>query len=255
MSESARGIKRKLSPARKMVIEMLHHARQVPSVPVARPIHVAVIAEARQQAQNVPSWTAVFTRAFGLVARERPELRRALIRWPYPHLYEHPHSICALVIERVWEGETVLLGAKIRAPEDMTLATIASNIRRSKETPVWQVSDFRQALRIGRLPAVLRRFTFWHSLYLSGAKRAKRMGTFMVSSYGSLGAEQMHPLSFHTALLTFGPIRAAGDVVIKIVYDHRVMDGRTVARCLADVERILNTEILMELRVMRRRAA
>jgi hypothetical protein len=255
MSDSAKGTNRKLSPARKMVIEMLHHARKVPSVPVARSINVAVIAEARKQAHIVPSWTTVFIRAYGLVARERSEFRRALIPWPYPHLYEHPHSVCALVIEREWEGETVLLGAKIRAPEEMALETIEGHIRRLKETPVWEISDFRQALRIGKLPAFLRRFTFWQSLYLSGAKRAKRMGTFMVSSYGSLGSEQLHPLTFHTSLFTFGPVSPAGNVVVKIVYDHRVMDGRYVARALEALEKILHSEILMELRSLRRKAA
>jgi hypothetical protein len=163
-------------------------------------------------------------------------------------LYEHPHSVCALVVEREWQDETVLLGAKIRAPEEMPIEQIHQHIRRLKEAPVWEISDFRQALRIGRLPWLLRRFTFWQTLYLSGFKRAKRFGTFMVSSYGSLGAEQLHPLSPHTSLFTFGPISPSGEVVVKVIYDHRVMDGRCVARCLSDLEKVLHTEILAELR-------
>lgn len=252
---SGQGRRIALSPARKMVIEMLRHARRVPSVPVARTMSVAAVNEARRLAAPAPSWTAVFLRAFGLLAKRRPALRRALMPWPRPHLYEHPHSVAALVVEREWQGETVLLGAKIRAPEETPLAILDSHLRRFKETPVWEISDFRQALRIGKLPGLLRRFTFWHSLYLAGATRAKRMGTFMVSSYGSLGAEQLHPLSFHTALFTFGPIGPAGDVVVKIVYDHRVMDGAYVARGLEELERLLNTTILGELRAMRRGAA
>jgi pyruvate/2-oxoglutarate dehydrogenase complex dihydrolipoamide acyltransferase (E2) component len=92
-------------------------------------------------------------------------------------------------------------------------------------------------------------------LYFSGVKRAKRFGTFMVSSYGSLGAEQLHPLSFHTTLLTFGPIAPEGNVVVKLVYDHRVMDGRTVASCLADLDEVLHTAVLEELRTSGRQAA
>ena len=248
MAQTPKGAWRKLSPARRMVIEMLHHARKVPSVPVARSMNVAAVAEARRQAAAAPSWTGVFIRAYALVARRHAGLRRALIPWPYPHLYEHPHSVCALVVEREWQGEAVLLGAKIRAPEETPLTVIHRHIRRFKEAPVWDIADFRQALRVGRLQAFLRRFTFWQSLYLSGFKRAKRLGTFLVSSYGSLGAEQLHPLSPHTTLLTFGPISPAGDVVVKVVYDHRVLDGRCVAQCLNDLEQILHTQILEELR-------
>jgi hypothetical protein len=242
-----KGTRLQLSPARKMMVEMLRHARRIPSIPVARTLQVAAVAEARARAVPAPSWTAIFIRAYGLVARRHPELRRVLVRLPIPHLYEHPHSICALAIEREWQGETVLLGGKIRAPEDMSLEQIHRHIRHFKEAPVWEVSDFRQVLRLGRMPAFVRRFIFWQTLYVSGAKRAKRFGTFLVSSYGSLGAEQLHPLSTHTSLLTFGPISDKGGVIAKIVYDHRVLDGRRVAHCLADLETTLNTKILAEL--------
>jgi hypothetical protein len=235
-----------------MVIEMLQHARRIPSIPVARTLNVAALAEARRLANPSPSWTAIFIRAYGLVARDCPELRRSLIPFPYAHLYEHPHNVCALVVEREWQNENVLLAAKIRAPEDMPVEQIQSHIRRLKEAPVWEVSDFRQALRLGRLPWLLRRFTFWQTLYLSGFKRAKRFGTFMISSYGSLGAEQIHPLSLHTTLFTFGPIAPSGEVVVKVIYDHRVMDGRCVARCLNALEKVLHTEVLIELRTLAR---
>src|SRR5437660_650593 len=148
MAERPRGITRRLSPARKVGIESLRHGRLMPTVPVARTMNLAAVAAARARAEPKPSWTAVFIRAYGLVARHCPELRQALMTWPYTRLYEHPHSTCALVVEREWQGETVLLGAKIRAPEDMSLATIQRYIRRFKEAPVRDISEFRTALRL-----------------------------------------------------------------------------------------------------------
>jgi hypothetical protein len=74
----------------------------------------------------------------------------------------------------------------------------------------------------------------------------------MVSSYGSLGAEQLHPIAPYTTLLTFGPVSPAGDVVVKLIYDHRVMDGRLVARCLGHLEHVFHTQILDELKDMDR---
>lgn len=250
----------RLSPGRKIVLELLHHARAVPSIPVARELQVGALLDHRGRLPQRPSWTAIFMRAYGLVARQFPELRRAYIPWPYAHLYEHPQSICALVVEREWQGEQVLLGAKIVSPEELSIPVIHEHLRRFKQTPVWEVSAFRQILRLGRLPWLLRRFVFWQTLYLSGYKRAKRFGTFMLSSYGSLGAEQLHPLSCLTTLLTFGPISSAGEVAVKevavkIVYDHRVMDGRCVARCLSELERVMNTELAAELRGLGRKAA
>jgi hypothetical protein len=250
MSNQRKGIRLKLSPARRFVIELMHHARRIPSIPVSRSMNVAALAAARRLVTPAPSWTAIFMRAYGLVCRDNPELRRALVPWPRPHLYEHPHSVAGLVVEREWQGEPVLLGTQIRAPENRTVDALHREIRRYKEVPVESIGYFRQALRVGRMPWLWRRFLFWHSLYLSGYKRAKRFGTFMLSSYGSLGAEQIHPLSVLTTLLTFGPISPSGDVIAKIIYDHRVMDGRRVAQCLNDLEHVLNTELVAELRTL-----
>jgi hypothetical protein len=240
------GKKLRLSPARRLVTEMLHHARKQPSIPVARAANVGRLAAARARSAAPPSWTALFTRAYGLVARAFPELRRAYIRWPRAHLYEHPRSIAAVVIEREVAGERVLLAAKVPGPEDAPAAAVAERLRRFKEDPVESVSAFRQLLLLARLPWPLRRYAFWHYLNWNGARRARCFGTFMVSSYGSLGAEQIHPLTPLTTLLTFGPISRAGDVTFRIVYDHRVLDGRCVARALAELERVLQEDLARE---------
>ena len=73
------------------------------------------------------------------------------------------------------------------------------------------------------------------------------MGTFGLSSYGSLGAESLHPMSPLTTTLTYGPIDEHGRVCVKLIYDHRVMDGAYVARRLADIEQALLGEIRDEL--------
>jgi hypothetical protein len=250
-----KGIRLKISPARKLVLELLHHARRVPSLPLARTFDLGAVAAARQALPVAPSWTALFLRGYGLTAREYPELRRAFIRWPLPHFYEHPWSECAVLVEREHQGETVVLGAKIRAPENQTLPEIDGHLRRFREAPLQEVPCFRQLLRLARLPWLWRRFVFWHVLHCSGFKRAKHFGTCMVSTLGNLGVEQFHPLTPLTTYLTFGPVSPAGEVTVKIVYDHRVMDGRGVARALNDLEQVLRESILSELRGLQCRAA
>jgi len=230
-----------------MVLELMHHAQKVPSLPIARRCDLSGIATARREAASPPSWTAIMMRAYGLVARDYPELRQALIPWPWTHLYQHPCSECAILVERVWQGEHVVLGAKLRAPEERPLTEIDAYLRHLQTAPVLEVNYFRQVLRLGRLPWLLRRFTFWQSLYLSGFKRAKRFGTFMISSLGNLGAEQLHPLTPLTTYFTFGRVADDGEAELKIIYDHRVLDARCVARALCDLEGILNHDIAAEL--------
>jgi hypothetical protein len=241
------GVRRPLSPARRMVDEFMAHAKRVPSLPLGRWFDLAAVAAARRAARPSPSWTALFMKAYGTVARRHPGLRQAYIPYPWPHLYEHPSSECAVLVEREYAGEQVVLGAKLRGPEEMTLAEIDGHLRRLRETPVEEVSEFRQTLRLGRLPWLLRRFTFWQSLYLSGFKRAKRFGTFMISSLGNLGVEQFHPLTALTTYLTYGPIDDAGRCFVKVIYDHRVLDGRGVARVLVDLEAAMHDLALWEL--------
>jgi hypothetical protein len=246
MLPSIRGKRIAVSPARAVVLELLHHARKSPSLPLAKTMHLGPLLMPRKAAGV--SWTALFVKAYGLTALEHPELRRAFIPYPRKHYYEHPESSAAILVEREWQGENAVLGGRLRAPEERRLADIDEVLRDFRERPVWDVNYFRQTLRLGRLPAFVRRFVFWHSLYLSGAWRAKRFGTFMISSLGNLGVEQFHPLTFLTTYLTYGPIDAAGDVTVKIIYDHRVLDGRTVARALGTLEETLTGPVLAEVR-------
>jgi hypothetical protein len=246
MPNSRNGKRLALSPGRKMVLEILHHGRKVPSLPLSKLMHLGAVAEARRGAGV--SWTALFMRAYGLTALRNPELRRAYIPWPVPHLYEHPCSECALLLEREYRGENIVIGARLRAPEEQSLAALDGHLRRFRDAPLEEINYFRQWLRVGRLPGFLRRLLFWHTLNLSGFKRAKRLGTFAISSLGNLGIEQHHPISPLTTYLTYGPISERGEVTVKIIYDHRVMDGRGVARALNDLEDVLNTTMVDELR-------
>jgi pyruvate/2-oxoglutarate dehydrogenase complex dihydrolipoamide acyltransferase (E2) component len=74
------------------------------------------------------------------------------------------------------------------------------------------------------------------------------MGTFGLSVYSGLGAESLHPLSPLTTTLNYGVISARGAVTVRVTYDHRVMDGTTVARALARLETVLNEDLCKELR-------
>ena len=237
-----------LSGPRRFVLDLVHFASKVPTVPVSRVMNVGPLIIARANHPGRPSWALIFMKAYARVAADHPPLRRSLLTFPSTRLYEHPINICALAIEREYNGEDGIFVGQFRSPEQQTLEALQEGLRFFKETPVLEVGYYRQELRIGRLPTVLRRFLWWSTLAISGVKRAKRFGTFGLSTYGSLGAEQVHPISPLSTTLTFGPIDAEGHVNVKLIYDHRVLDGAFIARRLADIERVLHSEILNELK-------
>lgn len=237
-----------LSGPRTFVNDLLHHAKAIPTVPVSRGMDLGPLIAARREHPARPSWSLLFMKAFAMVAAEHAPLRRAWISVPSPRLYEHPQSVCALAMEREYQGEPGVFVGLFRAPECQTLAELQHWLDWYKQTPLEELGFFRQALRISRLPRPIRRFLWWSTLEVSGFKRAKRFGTFGVSSYGALGAESLHPISPLTTTLTYGPIDpATGRVNVKLIYDHRVLDGAEIARRLGDVEAALRGPILDEL--------
>jgi pyruvate/2-oxoglutarate dehydrogenase complex dihydrolipoamide acyltransferase (E2) component len=68
-----------------------------------------------------------------------------------------------------------------------------------------------------------------------------------LSVYSALGAESLRPLAPCTVVLNYGVIAPDGSVNVRFNYDHRVMDGATVARALQSFERILTRTIVDEL--------
>jgi hypothetical protein len=136
-----------------------------------------------------------------------------------------------------------------RAPEQQSISQLQQSLSWYKNEPLEKVGFYRMALRFSRVPTPVRRAFWWATLNLSGYKRSKRFGTFGLSSYGNLGAENLHPISPLTTTLTYGPIdRSTGRVVVKLIYDHRVLDGAYIARRLADIEAALHGPVVEELR-------
>jgi hypothetical protein len=236
-----------LSLPRRMVCDLIHFGKQVPAVTVQRKMNIADLVKVRKAMESRPSWVVLFAKAFALTARTHAALRRAFVSRPWPHLYEHPFCTASFAVERIYGGEPSVFFAKVRSPETHSLAAMDKHLQRFKEAPLESVSCFRRALFVGRLPRLVRHFLWYTTLNWCGAKRVKRLGTFGVSVYAGLGAASLNPISPLTCTLNFDVIREDGSVDVRIIYDHRVMDGSTVARALGDMEKVLNEDILDEL--------
>jgi hypothetical protein len=175
-------------------------------------------------------------------------LRRAYLSFPRPRLYEHPESIASVAVGRDYEGEEAVFFAQLRAPEQQSLAALDQRLHALKSDPVASIPPFARALRVGRLWRPLRRTLWWLGLNVWGRKRARYFGTFGVSVYSGLGVDSLHPLSPLTTVLNYGPISPDGQVDVRLVYDHRVLDGAVVGRALGRLEVVLRETITAELR-------
>jgi hypothetical protein len=239
-----------LSLPRRLICDYLHFAAQVPSVPVQRRMRLAEVVAARAAAAPRPSWCAIFTKAYAFVCQAHPQLRRCYLPLPWPHLYEHATTVASVAVERPFGDEDAVFFVPLRRPEALALPEIDARLKRHKEMPLSSIGALRRQLLVARLPRPVRRLMWWIALNVMSRKRANFCGTYGVSAYSGLGAASLHPLSVLTSVLTYGVIDADGAVDVRIIYDHRVMDGSTVARALADLERVLRNEIVSELRYL-----
>ena len=234
-----RGRALKLSAPRRLVGDLMRFSVGVPRVTVQRRMNLSPLLAARMAQQSRPSWTVIFLKGYALLAREMPELRRAYVKLPWPHLYEYPVSVASIAHERRHDGEHAVLLSRIKGPERCSIAELEASIQTARSRPVLEVKEFRRALNFARAPAPLRRLLMWLGLNIA-RQRANRFGTFQLSVYSGLGAESLNPLTPLTTLLNYGPIGEDGSVNVRIHYDHRVMDGANVARALERFENILN---------------
>lgn len=245
-----RGFNLPLSLPRRLIGDLMHFVHQVPTVPVERRINVARAAAARERAEPKPSWCAIFTKAWSMACAAHPPLRRVYLGFPWERLYEHPQGVASIAVERPYGDENGVFFTQISAPEQHPLTDLDQRIKWFKVRPLGSTSIMRRQLLVGRLPKPLRRLLWWLGLNLSGRLRVRMFGTFGVSVYSGLGASSLHPPTLGASTITYGVIGADGDVMVRVSYDHRVLDGADLARALASLEGFLNREIPAELRAL-----
>jgi hypothetical protein len=235
-----------ISPARRLVIDFMRLSRDIPLVSVQRHMHLERLARARSERTERPMWMAIFTKAYGIVSREFPELRRAYVKMPWPRLYEYPQAIALLPVGADYCGEESVFPIRIRDPGAWRLADVDRRIVDAKAASVAQVEEFRRLLGFARLPLPIRYPLAWLALNI-GRQRANYFGTFLIGGVSELGIESQHMLSPVSNSLSFGVISPDGHVDVRMYWDHRVMDGVVVGKALRQLERTLNGEIADEL--------
>jgi hypothetical protein len=232
---------------RRVVTDMMYFSASVPSIPVQRQMGLADVVAARSAWLERPAWSALFAKAYALVAVEFPELRRAYLRYPWPYFYEYSASVAAIAIEREFEGEQGVFAIPIKDPAGQSLRQVSNFIRYAARGPIESIPPFARMVRLGGLPVPLRRILWW-ILLNNPRSRGNQVGTFALTTLSDLRTAIMHPRMLHGTLLTYGVIDDDGTVTVRVIFDHRVLDAATVGRALQRLEEVLNGPILEELR-------
>jgi hypothetical protein len=229
-----------------MVIDYMWAASDMAVVDTARRLSIPKLVAARQQLADRPAWTVIFAKAFALVAVEIPELRRAYLKWPWPHFHEYAESTITIIVGHEIEGDGALLPVRIRAPDAFAIMDINATLRRDSADPLGS-RFIRGLVTISRYPAFIRRPIWWLCINVPRLRR-HTFGTSGVSSVASMQASLGASRSPAPFLLKYGPFDPDGSLEARLAYDHRVIDGALAARALARLEEILNSALLAEMR-------
>ncbi|GIW79616.1 MAG: hypothetical protein KatS3mg105_1423 [Gemmatales bacterium] len=255
MKECEQGRRLALSLPRRLIADLMHASRQVPLVTAERRMGLQSVSLVRKRASPRVGWCAIFIKAYARVAQLLPELRRSYMSCPWPHLYEHPESVASVAVERRIAGELGVLFGRIRGPEQQSLLDIQRHLQGYKEKPIEEVSAYRQMLRISSLPWPFRRALWWYGLNISGWRRCKYFGTFGISVVANLGAGLNNLISPLATTLNYSPLNENGELEVRLNFDHRVIDGATAARALAELEEMIKGDIHRELGYLQQLAA
>lgn len=255
---------RRLDGQRRLVSDIVRLSNRVPIFPVDRIMALSELEAVRRAALPRIGWSAVFMKAYAIVARDRPALRswyvpwRILTPWRRPAWATSPVSVASLAISRprdpngphadpadVALDPEALWWARLREPDNRPLTELQATIHRHATAPVEEV--FARQLELVGVPGPLRRLILRWNAHAPSVKRALRVGTFSLSTLAGEGAaNRMHP-TFLTTSLTWTPLDERGRMTVTLLADHRLLDGVPVARALSALEETLNGPIRAEL--------
>jgi hypothetical protein len=229
---------------------MLHFAMKVPVVAGERTLRIKNLVEARRATPFAPSWYATILKAYAIVSERIPELRRAYMPYPWPHLYEHPFSVGSVVINREFQGEPATFLCPILHPERLPLTRLHDKLQSLQNDPFDKHGAMRRLIRTSKFPLPIRRFLWATGLYASGGLRAGNFGTFAINSNAK--ARRSRTLQFVTpvtSVLYIGLPSREGEMDVQLAFDHRVFDGATGYRVTNELECVLNAELIAETRL------
>jgi hypothetical protein len=236
---------RRLGEDRTFILDLVQYALKVPSFPVERRVQLGEVAAARGNCARRVSWTAVFTRAYGLATRANPVLRQVFVSWPWPRIYQSADCIISVAVNRsLPEGERLYFG-RIHSPDLRSLYLIQDDLDSFQTGEPAKI--FRLQCQAAKMPRLVRRLGWWWKMDVDYKNKARRSGTGSISALAGHGVNnRLHPCVM-TSSFSFGPMEEDGQTLVTLQCDHRVIDGVAAARALNSLCDFLIGQVLEEL--------
>ena len=244
-SENMRGTVRKISLPRRVIIDLMRASADVPFVAVRRTLSIERLATARKALKSRPAWAVIFAKAFAILAREQPILRRVYLKWLWPHFYEFPQTVAMIVVAPDATPDGVLL-FPVKAPDLTALAKADAEVRKAKAQPIEATPFFRKTMMVTRLPQPLRWLAWAIGLHF-GRQRGNFLGTLLVTSVAAFGGGEVEALGPQSFILSYDKVSDDGAIDVMIRWDHRITDAAFIGGELSRLEQILNSQIADEL--------
>ncbi len=227
-----------LSVHRVMIADLMYFSRKVPTIPVQRHMRLGPVKAARAGWPSGPVGSRCSPKPLRLVAVDMPVLRRSYLGLPWAHLYEHPITVASVAVEKMDHGTQAVFFAKLRDPNRHRAGAMDRYLRWFIRSPQGQH---------GPGPAGAVDQPCCGGPCGGGCGGGPSIPTAIFardnsapSASASIPAwdvESLHPLSPLTFVLNYGVIDEEGNVNVRLIYDHRVMDGATVARAVGRSKR------------------
>jgi hypothetical protein len=243
-----RGTVREISLSRRVIIDLMRASADVPFVAVRRRFAIERLAAARKDLRNRPAWAVIFAKAFAILAREQPILRRVYLKWPWPHFYEFPQTVAMIVVAPDATPDGVLL-YPVKAPDLTSLAEADARVRSAKTQPIEATPFFRKTMMVTRLPQPIRRLAWAIGLNF-GRQRGNYLGTLLVTSVAAFGGGEVEARGPTPFILSYDKVSDDGAIDVMIRWDHRITDAAFIGGQLSRLEQILNDQVADEIQAL-----
>src|SRR6202012_2416410 len=136
-------------------------------------------------------------------------------------------------------------------PQDMPLMELHQHLKWLKTAPVESIPTFNRMIRGNIVPYPFRWMVWWWFYSFSGPRRAHFIGTYAINGGTRFPIRPVTTTGAIGTTFYFGPFHEDGSTDFCLTFDHRVMDGGEVVRALDQLQEVMNTEILAELKALK----
>lgn len=196
--------------------------------------------------------TALLIKAIAIAQHKHPTTRTQML--PNGRLVQFNNIEAQFTVERFVNDQPGLFFGRIRKPDQRPVIEITEELRVYGTEPIEDVPQLAIEHKFSQYPHWLRQLIIYFGTRIP-AMRLRYMGaTFGLSSLGKYGARNLISPSVITSMFCIGEVEkrpmVVGDEIeirpqlsIVLNFDHRVMDGASAARFMADVIALLKGDL------------